>query len=80
MARAKQGTNHRTSMVQGPPGGSPGSPKPVQVVIKSAAGLYTNYDPADIPIGAAQIQVNIKGESVGYIQARGGFVNVLFRN
>ena len=62
------------------PRGSFGSPTPQQVVIKDAAGLYTNFDASDIQVGAAQQQVNVVGERVGYIQVRMGFVRVLFRS
>lgn len=59
---------------------SPGSPKPQQIVIKDFTGLYTNYDAADVQVGAAQQQVNVGGERPGYLSIRGGFVRVLFRS
>ena len=62
------------------PQGSSGSAPPAKVVIKDFSGLYTNYDASDIQVGAAQQQVNVIGERVGYLQVRGGFVRVLFRN
>lgn len=59
---------------------SPGSPKPAMIVVKDFTGLYTNYDAADVQVGAAQQQVNVPGERVGYLQVRMGFVRVLFRS
>lgn len=50
------------------------------VIIKDFTGLYTNYDAADVQIGAAQVQLNVSGERVGYLQIRQGFVRVLFRS
>lgn len=78
MARPKAGGFRQSLQVE--PSRSPGSPKPVMVIIKDFTGLYTNYDAADVQIGAAQVQLNVSGERVGYLQIRQGFVRVLFRS
>jgi len=57
-----------------------GSQKPNQVVIKDFTGLFTNYDPADIQVGAARDQVNVIGEKVGSFQVRAGYVRVKVRS
>ena len=59
---------------------SQGSPPPQKIVIKDFAGLSTNADSADLPEGAARVQVNVVGERIGYFQVRMGFVRVLFRS
>lgn len=78
MARARAGGFRQPITVE--PLKSPGSPKPAMVVVKDFTGLYTNYDAADVQVGAAQQQVNVIGERVGYLNVRGGFVRVLFRS
>lgn len=62
------------------PNRSYGSRPPAGITIKDFTGLYTNYDAADVQVGAAQVQLNVTGERVGYLQVRQGFVRVLFHN
>lgn len=78
MARARAGGFRQPIAVE--PMRSPGSPKPAMIVVKDFTGLYTNYDAADVQVGAAQQQKNVPCERVGYLAVRGGFVRVLFRS
>lgn len=77
MARTRGGSRQPMIVSQN---GSLGSPDPRKIVVKDFNGLFTNYDGADIQVGAAQQQVNVPGERVGYLQCRMGFVRVLFRS
>lgn len=78
MARIKAGGFRQPIQIE--PLKSPGSPPPQTVVIRDFTGLYTNMDAADIPVGAAQQQVNVSAEQQGVFHVRGGFVRVLFRS
>lgn len=59
---------------------APGSLANKKVNIKDFTGLFTNFDPSDIAVGAARQQVNVTGERPGYLQGREGVVLVKFRS
>ena len=61
-------------------GHAPGSPSAKKINIKDFTGLFTNFDPSDIAVGAARQQVNVTGERPGYLQCRAGVVLVKFRS
>lgn len=81
MARTK-GPPARAQLNSAPPfqPASPGSPPRQKINIKDFTGLFTNFDPSDIAVGAARQQVNVTGERPGYLQARQGIVLVKFRS
>lgn len=59
---------------------APGSPANKKINIKDFTGLFTNFDPSDIAVGAARQQLNVTGERPGYLQGREGVVLVKFRS
>jgi hypothetical protein len=48
------------------------------VEAKDFSGLVTNADPADIPVGAAEDQVNCASMTLGELQVRLGYRQVTF--
>lgn len=69
-----------TGLVPPYQGHAPGSPPTKKINIKDFTGLFTNFDPSDIAVGAARQQVNVTGERPGYLQCRQGVVLVKFRS
>ena len=52
-------------------------PRP-RIVISDFPGLTSNFDPRDLPPGAAQEQINATSETVGELRVRLGMRPVTF--
>lgn len=55
-----------------------GEPVRHALEIKEFTGMFSNYDPTDIPPGASRLQVNVQGYTKGVLEVRRGVRQVEF--